>query len=162
MAFQQDLLERALQALGEVLDERGFHYELVAIGGSSLMLLGFISRPTRDLDLLAQVQDGKLVKLETLPAPLAEARDDVARAFGLADDWLDAKPSSLLDFGLPEGFAERLEKRVFGGLTLQLAGRFDQICFKLYALVDQGAQSKHEPDLRSLRPTEEELIEAAR
>jgi hypothetical protein len=36
----------------------------------------------------------------------------------------------------------------------------DQIHFKLYALVDQGA-GKHEQDLRALTPTTEELIQAA-
>lgn len=40
------------------------------------------------------------------------------------------------------------------------AGRFDQIHFKLYALVDQGS-GKHEADLRALKPTREELITAA-
>ncbi len=161
MLFGKELLEQALQTLGEVLDERGLHFEVVAIGGSSLMLLGFISRSTRDLDLLAEVEDGNLVKLESLPPSLAEARDDVSRAIGLPGDWLNVQPSSLMDFGLPEGFDERLETRTFGGLTLRLAGRFDQVCFKLYALVDQGPQSKHEPDLRSLEPTQEELMRAA-
>jgi hypothetical protein len=37
----------------------------------------------------------------------------------------------------------------------------DQIHFKLYALVDQGP-GKHETDLRALKPTSEELVQAAR
>jgi hypothetical protein len=41
------------------------------------------------------------------------------------------------------------------------ASRYDQIHFKLYALVDQGP-GKHEADLRALSPTEEELLAAAR
>jgi hypothetical protein len=38
-----------------------------------------------------------------------------------------------------------------------LASRKDQICFKLYAGVDQGPQSKHTKDLEKLRPSPEEL-----
>ena len=47
-------------------------------------------------------------------------------------------------------------------LVVNLAGRYDQICFKLYAAVDQGPRSKHVQDLRLLGPTEEELLAAAR
>ena len=48
-------LDEALRTLGEVLEARGLTYEIVAIGGSALMLLGLIGRPTRDLDALALV-----------------------------------------------------------------------------------------------------------
>ena len=81
---------------------------------------------------------------------------------GLADDWLNPGPTELLRFGLPEGFEGRVEHRQYGGLTLQVAGRFDQICFKLYAAVDQGGESKHAADLRKLAPTGDELLTAAR
>lgn len=58
-------------------------------------------------------------------------------------------------------FLDRLERRDYGeGLTVYLASRYDQIHFKLYALVDQGP-GKHEDDLRSLQPTDEELLIAA-
>ena len=51
MDFNRLRLERALETLGAVLEQRGLRFELVAIGGSSLLLLGLISRPTGDLDL---------------------------------------------------------------------------------------------------------------
>ena len=38
--------------LGELLADRGHAVELVAIGGGSLLLLGLIERPTKDLDSL--------------------------------------------------------------------------------------------------------------
>jgi hypothetical protein len=44
---------------------------------------------------------------------------------------------------------------------VHLASRYDQIHFKLYAMVDQGA-GKHEADLRDLQPTRDELLAAAR
>lgn len=80
----------------------------------------------------------------------------MADATGLAPNWLNPGPTSLLYFGLPEGFGQRETVRRFGGLTLHVASREDQICFKLYASVDQGPQSKHAADLQKLRPSPEE------
>lgn len=155
-------LPRALTALGELLGSRGLSYEVVAVGGSALLLLGFIHRATRDLDLVAFVDAGRLVRADRLPAPLAESVADVARVLGLRGDWLNPGPASLLDLGLPEGFAQRLETRRYGGLTLHLASRLDHIALKLYAAVDQGPDSKHAADLLALAPSPDELLGSAR
>jgi hypothetical protein len=48
-----------------------------------------------------------------------------------------------------------------GPVMLGFASRFDQIHFKLFAMVDQ-AGGRHEADLRALRPSGQELIAAAR
>ena len=45
---------------------------------------------------------------------------------------------------------------------VHLAGRRDQVFFKFYAAVDRGPRSKHVADLQQLKPTNEELIAAAR
>jgi hypothetical protein len=72
-------------------------------------------------------------------------------------------PSQALEFGLPDGFVDRLERRDYGpSLAVYFASRYDQIHFKLYAAVDEGGPGKHEADLRALAPTEAELIAAAR
>ncbi|MBI4259218.1 MAG: hypothetical protein HY658_01510 [Actinobacteria bacterium] len=162
MEMDRALLDQALRTLGETLEARGMAFELVVIGGSSLMLLGFITRPTKDLDAVALVEDEKLVPAEPLPPPLAEAIADVGRTFGLDERWLNAGPTDLLRFGLPEGFQGRVETRRYDALTLRIAGRFDQICFKLYATADQGMRSKHAADLRALQPAREELLAASR
>lgn len=162
MDIDRQLLDEALKTLGEVLGARGQTYEIVAIGGSSLMLLGLISRPTRDLDALALVDDGAYVSAEPLPSPLVDAVASVGRALGLSEDWLNPGPTELLRLGLPQGFEDRVERRRYGGLAVQVAGRLDQICFKLYAAVDQGLESKHAADLRMLGPAPEELMNAAR
>jgi len=155
-------LERIFAALGEQLAAGGAHYELVVIGGSALLALGFVQRATRDVDIVSLLADGDLVDPRPLPQPLLAASERVAADFGLPPGWLNAGPSSLLDFGLPEGFVERLERRTFGtALTVWLASRLDQIHFKLYAVADQGP-GKHEADLRALAPTREELVAAAR
>jgi len=162
MQLDQDRAHQVLSALAEQLGVAGAHFELVIIGGSALLALELIERTTRDVDLLALLEDGGLVDPKPLPEVLITARDRVARDFGLDPDWLNAAPSSLLDFGLPEGFVERLESRRYGpSLTVHLASRFDQIHFKLYALVDQGP-GKHEADLQALAPSREELLQAAR
>ena len=153
--------DRLLSALAEQLAAVDARFELVVIGGSALLSLGFVQRPTRDIDVVALFEGGRLANPHPFPPTLAAARDRVARDFDLPDEWLNAAPHSLLDFGLPEGFVERLERRDFGAsLTVHLASRLDQIHFKLYAMVDQGP-GKHEADLRALAPTAEELLRAA-
>jgi hypothetical protein len=140
-------------ALGEQLAARGERVELVVIGGSGLLAL---------VDVVALLADRTLAKPRPLPEAVIEARDRVARDFGLPEDWLNTAPAALLDFGLPDGFVDRLESRDYGdALTVHFASRFDQIHFKLYAMVDQGA-GKHEADLRALNPTPDELLAAAR
>jgi hypothetical protein len=155
-------LEELLEALGQLLEARGHTYTLITVGGGSLLLQKLSVRPTRDLDVIA-VGDGQAFrKAEVLPTPLLEAARDVGIAAGVGQTWLNAGPAGLMDLGLPAGFDERAEVRRFGGLTLYIASRFDQICFKLYAAVDQAPASKHLDDLRLLEPTADELVVAAR
>jgi hypothetical protein len=157
----REAAERLLSGLGEQLAAAGERYELVVIGGSGLLALGVIERSTRDVDLLALRSGEELDSARPLPDSLREARQRVARDFALPEDWLNAGPTDLLAFGLPEDFLSRLERRDYGeALTVYLASRYDQIHFKLYALVDQGP-GKHEDDLRALEPSEPELRAAA-
>jgi hypothetical protein len=159
----REQLEGALSALGELLAARGLRYELVLVGGGNLILRGLITRPTtKDLDILGERAHDLVRPLRPMPQPLRDAVTDVGRAFGLADDWLNVGPDSLLDLGLPDGFTERLERRDFGGLVVWLAGRYDMVCFKLYAAVDQGRRSRHFQDLVELRPDGNDLLGAAR
>ena len=70
MDVQREALEEALATLGAVLQEQRTPYELLAVGGSGLLLLGLINRPTGDLDVIALLQRGVFEKLESLPEPL--------------------------------------------------------------------------------------------
>jgi hypothetical protein len=158
----REATDRLLSALGEQLAALDQRFELIVVGGSGLLALGLIKRATRDVDLIALRSGDELRKAKPLPASLEAARNRVARDFALPADWLNPGPTDLLEFGLPDGFIDRLERRDYGdSLTVYFASRFDQIHFKLYALVDQGP-GKHEADLRALSPTEEELVKAAR
>src|ERR1700688_4399515 len=121
------LLEESLAVLWESLAERGAAYEVVAVGGGSLLLLGLISRPTADLDVVALIEAGRYVKLAVLPVDLAEAARATARVMGIREDWINAGPAALMDFGLPVGFADRTVERRYGGLVVHHAGRRDQV-----------------------------------
>jgi hypothetical protein len=155
--------ERVLSALGEQIALVGERFELVVVGGSGLLALGEIQRSTRDVDLVA-LRDGEdLGAAKPLPVSLSVAAERVARDFGLDEGWLNGGPTSLLDLGLPEGFLERLDSRDYGeALVVHFASRYDQIHFKLYAMVDEGGPGKHEKDLRALAPSKVELLAAAR
>jgi hypothetical protein len=162
--LSRDDLRSALAALGQVLAARGLRYEVVLVGGANLLLRGLISRSTKDADVVARrTAGGRVVAMRELPAPLLLAVRDVARAYGLAEDWLNLGPASLLDLGLPRGFAARMSREDFGGLTLWLAGRHDLICLKLYAAADHWpTRGRHLADLRAMRPNGTELLSGGR
>jgi Nucleotidyltransferase of unknown function (DUF6036) len=157
-----EALDSILSALGDQIRAQGARIEFVVIGGSALSALGLVTRSTRDVDVVALVQDGDLKSAKPFPIPLEQARRRVARDFALEENWLNPGPGDLLEFGLPDGFWDRLTTRQYGdALVVHFASRFDQIHFKLYAMVDQGL-GRHEADLRALSPTRDELIQAAK
>ncbi|MGH2378327.1 MAG: DUF6036 family nucleotidyltransferase [Candidatus Limnocylindria bacterium] len=162
MADLRTSFDDALATLGALLAERGLRYELYAVGGGALQLLGLIRRPTKDIDVAGLVEDGVITPPRPMPAELMAAVVAVAELLDMSDDWMNAGPASLLDLGLPKGALERAVRREWQGLVLYLAGRTDQISFKLYAAVDQGPDSKHFSDLRQLEPTTDELLTAGR
>jgi hypothetical protein len=162
MEITDETIDVLLSALADQLQALGSQAELVVIGGSALITLGLVKRATRDVDLLAIAANGELRPAEPLPEPLLAARAAVATDFGLAETWLNAGPTDLLTWGLPEGFVSRVVTRSYGRtLVVHFAGRLDQIHFKLFAVVDQGG-GRHEADLRALSPTRGELVAAAR
>lgn len=156
-----------LAALGEQLESLlDKPIELLVCGGSALNVLGLVRRATKDVDILAYIERSEkgetfLIKADSLTPELVTASKKVARDFNLPDDWLNTGPASAVDLGLPNGFMERVITRKFGQrLIIHFLGRYDQIHFKLYAVVDQGA-GKHLDDLLTLKPTSEEIGQAA-
>lgn len=160
-------IEKILSALGEQLEAtNAIVPELVVCGGSALNVLGLLRRATKDVDVVAFIDRNPsgnihLKKAEPFPSDLDTASQKVARDFNLPEKWLNPGPTSAVDFGLPEGLMERVETRKFGNrLIVHFLSRYDQICFKLYAAVDQG-MGKHYNDLLLLEPNAKELEEAA-
>lgn len=78
-----DGLHELLAALGEQLALAGFPIHIVVIGGSGLAAIGMVSRPTRDVDVVAVLRNGALMSSEPLPEPLIAAAGVVARDFRL-------------------------------------------------------------------------------
>lgn len=162
MAFTRSSLEDALETLGALLEDWGHPFEVVAIGGGALLLIGLVERSTKDLDAVALIEAGRWVSARPVPSMLARAIEDTAQALELPTDWFNSGPTDLLDFGLPTGFADRTHRRVFGALTLHLASRQDQVAFKLYAAADRWpAKDRHIQDLQRLQPSKAELQDAA-
>lgn len=155
-------LRQALETLGHLLIDRELSFELTVIGAGSMLLTNLLDRATRDLDVVCVRSEGIDVAAQPMPDALVAAVQDVARLHGLDDDWLNSEPADIARLGFPDGFHERTTTATYGALIIHHAGRIDQICFKLYALVDRGPRSKHADDLRKLRPTREELLRAAR
>jgi len=106
-------IDRALQAVGEILASEAQPYAIVVIGGAALNLLGIVERATTDVDILAFARLGAdqpcelLRPPEPLPEPLLRAAHAVARDLGLERDWLNkGQPfSGTPDFlrGFPSG-----------------------------------------------------------
>ncbi|MDH7511989.1 MAG: DUF6036 family nucleotidyltransferase [Clostridiales bacterium] len=159
-------IEKALVALSEQLEalDAGI-IEMVVCGGAALNVLGYVRRTTKDVDVVALVEkNGKstsLVKAGPFSPLIRQAADKVRRDFNLPENWLNPGPASVMDFGLPKALMERTETRYYGNvLIIHYLGRYDQIHFKLHAAVDQGG--KHFDDLLALKPSSQELEDAAR
>jgi hypothetical protein len=138
---------------------------LLVCGGTALAALGLIDRTTKDLDVMAGVEETnegmRIWKIRRFPDWLHKAAKTVARDFGLPEDWLNLGPASQMDLGLPSGIEGRLVKKRYGKhLSVYFISRTDQIFFKLYAAVDRN--DYHVQDLIALRPTGKEMEEASR
>lgn len=133
------------EALSVELARRGSaRTEICVIGGTALNIIGVVERPTRDIDIvaLAYTDHSGIIRIgdsRQLPELLDESARAVAREFGIEEDWLNSGPTSLLDAGLPEGFAGRLENREYGTV---LAVHF---------------ASRHLVDLLALNPAPDEM-----
>lgn len=158
----------ALQAVGELLAADDQRIGIVVIGGAALNLLGIVDRATRDVDIVAVTEvPGHPESLARpplpLPAALTAAITQVARDFGLPENWMNRGPAGQWDVGFLPGFAERVKWTTYGGLDLGLADRLDLICFKLEAAADQPtSDSRHFRDLVALNPSDEEIAVAAK
>ena len=160
--WEFDRLEEALTLLGALLEERGEEIGLLVIGGTSLLMLGLVERPTADVDVVGLFGGTTYVQAHALPSFLATAAAEVGATLALPRDWLNVGPAGLITFGLPDGLEQRVEVRRYGSLEVHLPSVGDLICFKLYATVDLTEHSRHFQDLQAIGPTDEQLLSAAR
>ena len=159
-----DNLDAALNALSAFLEEEGAAHEtLVIIGGTALISLGLVSRATKDVDIMAGVDPERgLIDPRPMSAALCAAAEKVAREMELEPSWINTGPADQVLAGLPTGFLTRLTRRDYGSaLTICLPDRFDLVHLKLFAIMDQG-RGRHVSDLVAMKPTDDELLTAAR
>jgi len=163
LSISHEALHEALALLGSLMASRQRpRLYLVVCGGSALIALQLVTRVTKDVDVLATIEDDHLVCARPLPDWLLEDAEDVRRELRLPEKWLNDGPADpdLFRLGLPTGVLERLHTYEFSPcLKIGFIDRIDQIHLKLYAAADTGGQ--HFTDLRKLQPTPEELLIAA-
>ncbi len=157
-------LSEAVDALGEILASQGESVAVVIVGGTAMIVQGYVERATSDVDIIAiarYINAGRqriIESPEPLPESLVQAISRVARDFNLPEDWMNTTAGLQWKTGLPPGFADRIHWRQYGGLSLGLADRHDLILMKLYAAADsEGPTSVHYQDLLALKPTHDEL-----
>jgi hypothetical protein len=138
-----------LQTFDAYLFERRLELEAVVIGGAALALLGVVSRPTKDCDVLAPPLTSAL---RVAAREFAEATR--AQGLELDDEWLNNGPSQLASV-LPTGWKSRLQPLFTGrAIRLQTLDRLDLLRSKIFALCDRGLDLA---DCVALHPSEQEV-----
>ena len=163
-------IDGALQRLGKrLVYEYAEPISLVVCGGSALNVLNIASRTTRDVDVLATVEEtaqGILLRHDQpLPTHFRDIVAEVGRDLALPEDWLNMGPKDVLRvYGAPQGMTERWHRREYGpSLTVYFVSRLDQVHFKLLAAADPDAAPRHLEDLvQRIKPTAEEVSLAVR
>lgn len=158
-------VQGALQRLGKrLLYDCADQISLVVCGGSALNVLNIASRTTRDVDVLATVEETrKGIRLrhdQPLPKDFLDVVAEVGRDLGLEKDWLNMGPRDVLEvYGAPRGMTERWERREYGpSLTVYFVSRLDQVHLKLLAAADPKAEPRHLEDLvNRIKPTAGEV-----
>lgn len=162
-----DPLEEALTLLGEVLDASGAApVRLVVAGGAALRAGKWVTRVTRDVDVLARrgEVDGEILPAWPLDEELREAVAQVAAELRLPANWLNASTAMLmvpLD-DLPARVWSGGESRRYGArLRIDFVGREGLIDLKLHAALDPTRRHDR-ADLAALSPTAAEFAAARR
>ena len=106
-------IQGALQRLGKrLLYDYAEPISLVVCGGSALNVLNIASRTTRDVDVLATVEETaegiRLRHDKPLPKDFRDVVAEVGRDLGLDKDWLNMGPKDVLEvYGPPLGMTDR-------------------------------------------------------
>ena len=159
---KKEEIHEALTTLGKLMAlAYAQDVQLLCCGGAGLNVLEIISRPTKDVDILAFVGEGHaLLPIEMFSPEMEVAIAKTASLCGLASDWINLTSTILLQRGLPEGIVERSvphAKQYGPCLRIQFIARIDQVALKLNASLDPIEGRRHEVDLVAMNPTEEEI-----
>lgn len=135
---------KILELLNDELKTRNAERDLVICGGAALICLGWVSRNTRDIDVIIPELDPIII----------EAAKSVGKKEGLPSGWLNNGVAPFKNL-LPKGWEMR-SVVVFDGshLTVKSLGRQDLIGTKLLGACDRGDDVS---DLVRLPVTKDEL-----
>ena len=160
-----DPLEEALTLLGEVLEASGAApLRLVVAGGAALRAGRWVTRVTRDVDVIARRSevDGEILSAWPLDEGLRVAVAQVAAELRLPENWLNASAALVM---VP---LEELPGRVWSGgvtraygsrLRIEFVGREGLIDLKLHAALNP--ERRHDvADLKALSPSKGEFAVA--
>ena len=144
-------MKQVILEFDKFLVTEGLSFEAVIIGGAALNILDLSSRKTKDVDCL----DPKIPdKIKRASQEFAKQRSDL----NLDINWLNNGPETL-KVDLPKGWGLRAESLYKGkALALKVLGRVDLLKSKLFAYCDRTTPDFE--DLKSLKPTEQELSDA--
>jgi hypothetical protein len=153
--------EEMLCALGTVMEEQEIApVDIVVCGAMVLLMQGFISRPTRDIDGLGLVveKDGVLeLRKPLLGGEFSAAVARVGALYSEGRRWFSTAAITLHeDTELPADLIEMAQIRSYGKrLTVRLCSRSHMVCLKMWAAVHRG-----EPDIGDLIAMEVSAEEA--
>jgi hypothetical protein len=130
----------------------GETFELTVIGGAAMALSGF-KEQTKDIDL---------IKPEKLPVALQNGIVHISKAKRLSQEWLNNNAANILkSVRLPDYFNETsLAIAIADNLKVNVIGRQALLSLKLWAATPSFV--KHTNDIKSLKPSKEEIKEAVR
>ncbi len=146
--IQQQNIQKIFEALDRELESQSGSNVLIICGGAALISLGVRSTSTVDIDVLTP----------DLSQELLAAAAAVAKQFGLAPDWVNNGPKSLL-VHLPADWRIRVTV-LFRGKHLRVdsLGRSELLISKVFAEADRQEDLD---DIVGLKPTRSELDAAA-
>jgi Nucleotidyltransferase of unknown function (DUF6036) len=135
------------KTLDKELKKQNIEREIVICGGAALIILGILTRQTRDVDVI----------IPKIDPDFSAAADAIAKDLSLRAGWLNNGPEALAK-DLPKLWEKRAVE-VFRGsnLIVKSLGRKDLLFSKLFAACDRGDDID---DILHLNPNSLELAEA--
>ncbi len=157
--FKGEEVNQALKRLAENMEITECPaLKIVVCGGAALNVLGLVTRPTSDIDVLGTTEEGRIER-PRFPEKFKQVIKEMSEESGYRKDWINTGPSMLIEY-LPEGLTDRLTHKSYGNkLDVYFLSRRDQIFFKMYASVNKGGY--HYNDLQQLNPSAQEARESA-
>ncbi len=163
MNISAENLDEILSRLNrKMVYAEGKPLNVAVCGGSALIAVALVARPTKDVDVVALLRvnqaNVEILEVKSLPTDVERLAAEIGTELGIREDWFNFNASPLIAFGFPPNMTSRLIKKSYGiCLTVYFISRFDQVHFKIYAAMDPKDGTRHLSDLLDLKPKEHEV-----